>query len=153
MKLLSSYLKEMKIAARGFYFYIEIAMAVIILAILLLLVSETSTSSRKQFVYNDMPQQITKHLKDTSIKRGEARLADPTEFRLQPAQFEITNQETGETIVYAFEDERIIELETLEMLDSATGELKETVYYAEAEEDMIRLPEPPKYHNFQQLPQ
>lgn len=139
MKLLSNYLKEMKIAARGFYFYIEIAMAIILLAILLLAVSETSTSSRKQFIYNDIPQKITEYLKDRSIEKGEARLANSTEFKLKPAEFEITNQETGETTVYDFDDEKIIKLETMEMLDSSTGELEETVYYVETEEDMIRL--------------
>jgi len=139
MKLLSNYIKEMKIAARGFYFYIEIAMAVVLLAVLLFAISETSTSSRKQFIYNDMPQKIAKYIKDRSIDRGEARLADSTEFKLKPAVFEITNQETGETTAYQFDNEKIIELETVEMLDSSTGELAETVYYAETEEDMIRL--------------
>jgi len=139
MKLLSNYLKEMKIAARGFYFYIEIAMAIILLAILLLAVSETSTSNRKQFIYNDMPQKIADYLRDRSIEKGEARLTNSTEFKLKPAEFEITNQETGETTVYDFDDEKIIELETVEMLDSSTGELEETVYYVETEEDMIRL--------------
>ena len=139
MKLLSSYLKEMKIAARGFYFYIEIGMAVLLLAILLFVVSETSTSSSKQFVYNDMPQKIEEYLKDRSIEKGEARLAQPTEFKLKPAKFEITSQETGETTAYDFDDEKTIELETVEMLDSSTGELEETVYYVETEEDMIRL--------------
>ncbi|MFC2013198.1 ABC transporter permease [Chloroflexota bacterium] len=129
----------MKIAARGFYFYIEIAMAVILLAILLFAVSETSTSSRTQFVYNDMPQKITEYLTDRSIDKGEARLANPTEFQLKPAEFEIANQETGETTAYDFDDEKIIEIETFEMLDSSTGELEETVYYVETEEDMIRL--------------
>ncbi len=139
MKLLSNYLKEMKIAARGFYFYIEIAMAIILLAILLLAVSETSTSNRKQFIYNDMPQKIADYLKDRSIEKGEARLANSTEFKLKPAEFEITNQETGETTAYDFDDEKIIELETIEMLDSSTGELDVTVYYVETEADMIRL--------------
>jgi len=139
MKLLSSYLKEMKIAARGFYFYIEIGMAVIILAVLLFAVSETSTSSSKQFVYNDMPKKIAEYQQDQSIKDGDARLASPTEFKLKPAEFEITNQETGETTAYDFDDEKILELETMEMLDSSTGELEETVYYVETEEDMIRL--------------
>ena len=139
MKLLSNYLKEMKIAARGFYFYIEIAMAIILLAILLLAVSETSTSNRKSFVYNDMPQRITEYLKDRGIEDGDARLANSTKFELKPAVFEITNQETGETTAYDYDDKRIIELETIEMLDSSTGELVETVYYAETEEDMIRL--------------
>jgi len=139
MKLLSSYLKEMKIAARGFYFYIEIGMAVIILAVLLFAVSETSTSNSKQFVYNDMPKKIAEYQQDQSIKDGDARLASPTEFKLKPAEFEITNQETGETTAYDFDDEKILELETMEMLDSSTGELEETVYYVETEEDMIRL--------------
>jgi len=139
MKLLSNYLKEMKIAARGFYFYIEIIMAVILLAILLLAVSETSTSSSKQFVYNDMPHKIAEYLNDRSIEKGEARLAGSTEFELKPVKFEITNQETGDTAAYDFDDEKIIELETIEMLDSSTGERDETIYYVETEEDMIRL--------------
>ncbi|MFC1931457.1 ABC transporter permease [Chloroflexota bacterium] len=139
MKLLSNYIKEMKIAARGFYFYIEIAMAVIIVGILLFVVSETSTSSSKQFIYNDMPQKIVEYQQDKSIKDGDARLADATEFKLKPAKFEITNRETGETTAYAFDDEKIINLETMEMLDSATGEREETVYYVETEEDMMRL--------------
>jgi hypothetical protein len=129
----------MKIAARGFYFYIEIGMAVIILAVLLFAVSETSTSNSKQFVYNDMPKKIAEYQQDQSIKDGDARLASPTEFKLKPAEFEITNQETGETTAYDFDDEKILELETMEMLDSSTGELEETVYYVETEEDMIRL--------------
>jgi hypothetical protein len=138
MKLLSSYLKEMKIAARGYYFYVEIVMAIILLVILLF-VSETSLNGGKQFVHNDMPEKVAELLKDKSIDRGDARLAGFTEFRLKPAEFEITNQETGETSVHVFEDEKFIELETFEMLDSSTGELEETVYYVETEEDLMRL--------------
>ncbi|MFC1903140.1 ABC transporter permease, partial [Chloroflexota bacterium] len=107
--------------------------------ILLFAVSETSTSSSKQFVYNDMPQKIVEYQQDKSIKDGDARLANPTEFKLKPAKFEITNQETGETTAYDFNDEKIVELETVEMLDSSTGERDEIVYYVETEEDMIRL--------------
>lgn len=139
MKLLSNYIKEMKIAARGFYFYIEIAMAVILLAILFLAVSETSVSTRKQFVYNDMPEKIAEYLKDKSIEDGDSRIANATEFELKPVKFEITNKETGEITAYDFNDKKIIELETIEMLDSSTGELAETVYYVETEEDMMRL--------------
>ncbi|MFC1873657.1 ABC transporter permease [Chloroflexota bacterium] len=139
MKLLSAYLKEMKIAARGFYFYIEIVMAVILLAILLFAVSETSTNSSKELIYNDMPQEIADNMKEMSIQEGKARFVDPTEFKLKPAEFEIAYRETGETIAYDFDDEKIVELETFEILDSATGKLVKTVYYAETEEDMIRL--------------
>jgi len=139
MKLLSNYFKEMKIAARGYYFYIEIVMAVILLGILLFAVSETSTSNSKQFVHNDMPDKITEYIKDKSIADGDARLAGYAEFKLKPAEFEITNQETGETTPYVFDDEKILKLETIETLDSSTGELSGTAYYVETEEDMIRL--------------
>ena len=139
MKLLSNYLKEMKIAARGYYFYIEIVMAIILLAILLIVVSETSTSNIKRFIYNDMPQKIVEYQQDKSIKDGDARLAGSTIFELKPAEIEIINEGTGETTAYKFNDEKVIELETVEMLDSSTGELAETVYYTETEEDMIRL--------------
>jgi len=138
MKLLSNYLKEMKIAARGYYFYVEIVMAAILLGVLLF-ISEDSTSSSTRFVYNDMPDKIAEYFKDKSVDEGEARLANPTEFKLKPAEFTITNQETGETTAYDFDDEKIIELETMEMLDSSTGELEEKIYYVDTEEDMIRL--------------
>jgi hypothetical protein len=114
-------------------------MAVLILAILLLFISEDSTSDRKQFVYNDMPTKIAEYLKDRSIDRGEARLAGSTEFELKRAEFEITNQDTGETTTYDFNDEKNVEVETIETLDKNTGKLEETVYYVENEEDMIRL--------------
>jgi len=138
MKLLSNYIKEMKIAARGYYFYVEIVMAVILLVILLF-ISETTTSGKKEFVYNDMPKKISEYMKDRSIEDGDARLAGYTEFRLRPAEFEITNQETGETTAYSFDDDKVIELETIEILDSSTGKLDETIYYVETEEDLMRL--------------
>ena len=139
MKLLSTYLKEMKIAARGFYFYVEVGMAVVLLVILLFVISETSTSKRQQFIYNDMPQKIADYILDRSVEEGDARIVPPTEFVLKPVEFEITNQETGVTTAHVFHDEKTVELETVEMLDAATGKLAETVYYVESEADMIRL--------------
>ncbi|MFC2039145.1 ABC transporter permease [Chloroflexota bacterium] len=138
MKLLSSYIKEMKIAARGYYFYVEIVMAVILLVILLF-ISENPASSRTQFVYNDMPEKISEYMKDKSIEDGDSRFAGFTEFKLQPVTVEITDHETGEKITYDFDDEKIIELETIEVLDSSTGDREQTLYYVENEEDLIRL--------------
>ena len=136
MKLLSNYLKEMKIAARGFYFYIEIGMAVLLLAILLLVISETSTSSSKQFVYNDMPQKIAEYLRDQSIKDGDARLAGPTEFKLRPVKFEVTNQETGETTAYTFDDKgNRTEVEIPADLKDEAEAVKESLIEVAAEAD------------------
>ncbi len=59
MKLFSSFVKELKIASRGFYFYIEIFMAVLILAIFLLVVPNNFTSKAKEYLYLDMPAEAS----------------------------------------------------------------------------------------------
>ncbi|MCK5154804.1 MAG: ABC transporter permease [Spirochaetales bacterium] len=139
MKLLSSYIKEMKIAARGFYFYIEIVMAIILLAILLFAVNETSSSKSREYLYYDMPQEVIQYMMEKNIAEGNSRFAESVELTVKPTEFEITNQETGETKSYNFEEAATFELQTLETLDPKTGELVKTVYITESEEDMIRI--------------
>ncbi|NQT58941.1 MAG: ABC transporter permease [Bacteroidetes bacterium] len=139
MKLLSSYRKEMKIAARGFYFYIEIFIAVIMLVILLFAVNENPTSKSKEYLYYDMPQEVINYMMDRDIQEGKLRFAEPAEIKVKPVEFEITNQETGEKKSYNFTEEATIALQTLESLDPETGELAKTIYIVESEEDMIRI--------------
>lgn len=139
MKLLSSYIKEMKIAARGYYFYIEIAVAIILLAILLFAVNEQPISNSKEFLYYNMPSEVVNNLFDKQVKEGSARKVDPIEFKLEAIKFDITNQETGKTTVYDFDKEKTIEVEGFEILDSNTGKLLKTIYFTETEEDMIRI--------------
>ncbi len=50
MKLISSYIRELKIASRGFYFSIEILVAITLLVILLVAISEESTAVQEQFI-------------------------------------------------------------------------------------------------------
>ncbi len=139
MKLFSSYIKEMKIAARGFYFYIEIIFAVILLVILLVAVKEESISKDAEYLYNDIPSEVMTYLIEKDINEGKARIVEPTEFEMKPVTFEITNQETGEVTLYEFEEEKIITVETVERLDPETGKLTRTAYITDNEEDMIRL--------------
>ncbi|MCK5812589.1 MAG: ABC transporter permease [Clostridiales bacterium] len=139
MKLFSTYIKEMKIAARGFYFYVEIIFAVILLVILLVAVKEESVSKEAEYLYNDIPSKITTYLIEKDINEGKARIAEPTEFKMKPVTFEITNQETSEVTLYEFEEEKTITVETLEQLDPETGKLTRTAYIIDNEEDMIRL--------------
>jgi hypothetical protein len=55
MKLFSSFVKELKIASRGFYFYIEIFMALLILAIFLFVVPDNFNNKTSEYIYLDMP--------------------------------------------------------------------------------------------------
>lgn len=139
MKLLSSYIKEMKIAARGFYFYIEVVIALIMLLVLLLAVSENPDSKSKEYIYNDIPVELTESFVEKDIEKGEARWAQDTELTLKPVAFEITNTETGEITKYDFDKEKTIIARTLEKLNKEKGTISSTTYILDNEEDMIAL--------------
>lgn len=139
MKLINSYSKEMKIAARGFYFYIEIIIAIIVLLVLLYAVDENPTTSKKEFLYNDMPEEALNEMLDKDIEEGRARLLESTEWVLKPAAFALTNQDTGEVVDYDFEEEKTISTLTIAKLNGSTGKVKATAYILNTEEDMIRL--------------
>ncbi len=57
MKLFSSFVKELKIASRGFYFYIELFMAFLILAVFLFAVPDDFDSKTSEYIYLDLPVQ------------------------------------------------------------------------------------------------
>ena len=40
------------------------------------------------------------------------KVAEPTEFKLKPVEFELINEETGEIEEYIFEEEKIVSLTT-----------------------------------------
>ena len=139
MKLLSSYIKEMKIAARGFYFYVELGMAIIMLLILLLAIAENPDSKSKEYIYNDIPDKLVEAFVEEDIANGTSRWADDAELTLKPIVFEITNELTGEVTEYNFDEEKTVTAKTLEKLNKETGVLSGTTYILNNEEDMIRL--------------
>lgn len=59
MKLFSSFVKELKIASRGFYFYIEIFMAVLILAIFIFAVPDNFNNKSSEYLYLDMSKEAS----------------------------------------------------------------------------------------------
>ncbi len=59
MKLMSSFIKELKLASRGFYFYIEIFMAVLILAVFLFLVPNNFDETSTEYIYLDLPTEAS----------------------------------------------------------------------------------------------
>jgi len=138
MKLLSSYIKEMKIASRGFYFYIEIFFAIILLAILLFAVNEKSESKQKEFIYYDMPQAYKNFTIQKKIDKGALKLIEPTKFKMKSTKFDIENKETGKVTTFSFGKESY-NLVTYKECDLHSGELIKTIYVADSEEQMIRL--------------
>ena len=138
MKLLSSYFKELKIAARGFYFYIELFMAVLILVVLLVAVNENPKSNQKEYLYYDMSAQMKENLMREEIGKGALVLSKPVEYKMKAAAFRVKNKETGEVQSYTY-DAETYRLETYKAVNTQTGKLEKTIHLASSEEQMIRL--------------
>ena len=56
MKLFSSFVKELTLATRSFYFYIEIFFAVVLLAVVLFAIPEQIRAVQTQLLHLDLPQ-------------------------------------------------------------------------------------------------
>ena len=139
MKLWSTYIKEMKIASRGFYFYIEIVIAVIALVILLVVVQENPDGKSEEYLYNDIPEEVMAYLYDRDIKSGDIRRLEDSDLTIKPSSFVILNKETGQEEAYEFEDEKVVTAKSYEKLNRETGEVLGIAYILEDELDMIRL--------------
>ena len=138
MKLLSSYIKEMKIAARGFYFYIEVGFAVILLLILLVAVNESSVSKNYEFLYYDMSDELFDVYYSSSIEDGLVEVSDNTSFEAKALSFEVINEETDTVTSYDF-DKTTYDVKTYKMYDKDTGEFNKYLYITDTEEAMIHL--------------
>lgn len=104
MKLWSSFVKELKIAFRGFYFYIELFLAIILLFVLLFVVPENFDSKEVQYVYLDFPS--------ASIEKAYTDMFDdldgkPETVTLKAGKQEIATQlfETENSKIYVTETE------------------------------------------------
>lgn len=86
MKIFSSFVKELKIASRGFYFYIEIFMAVLILAIFLFVVPDNFNNKTSEYIYLDMTEEVS----DSYLQ---ALLDETIDGKVKNVQIEIDNVE------------------------------------------------------------
>ncbi len=85
MKLWYSYLKELKLSSKGFYFYIEILMTVIILFVLLFVIPENFDSTEDEFIVLDLPEPVYGMFMD-NIREGDL------DGQVEQAEFEIDDQ-------------------------------------------------------------
>lgn len=139
MKLLSSYLKEMKIASRGFYFYIEIFIAIIMLLVILVVINPNPDGKMEEYLYNDMPSEAFEYSVNKDITKGKAKWIEDRSFELKPVSFQLENKDTGEVTAYDFTDHKTVVAKTLQRIDSETGKVRGVAYIFENEEDILRL--------------
>lgn len=83
MKLWYSYLKELKLSSKGFYFYIEVAMTLIILVILLFVIPENYTSTQEEYLTLDLPKSVEEMFVGEIEKEDSNGKAEVVELELE----------------------------------------------------------------------
>lgn len=106
MKLFSSFVKELKLASRGFYFYIEIFMAVLILAIFLFVIPDNFDNKSTEYIYLDMP-------KEASDVYLDGILSEDLDGKVETVKVEIDKKEK-DALLYITEDSEIYVLSSRE---------------------------------------
>jgi ABC-2 type transport system permease protein len=146
MKLWNNYLKELKIASRGFYFYMEILMAAILLAVLLLFVPAEQTSVSEELLYLDMPGEAIDLLRAMNAD-GEGRYerAEDTKVRLKAGTIAYYDEQTDERMTKTFENKETVYLETVEYF-GASGQKETILYIAGSFDEMLRVTQAEKWY-------
>ncbi|GAA0180209.1 hypothetical protein SH2C18_29420 [Clostridium sediminicola] len=108
MKLWHSFIKELKLSSRGFYFYIEIFMAVLLLVILLFVVPEEFKSKEKEFISLDLPKQVTDTLIKDFLEEDLDGKVEKVEIKNKGELIPADYYETEDKKVYVFQSEEIL---------------------------------------------
>lgn len=101
MKLLHSFVKELILASRSFYFYIEIGMALVVMLILLFVVPENFDSKKVEYVHwHDLPQVVESEFRDSLIEGDLDHKGEDVWLKYEGKETEATLFETDDTKMY-----------------------------------------------------
>lgn len=139
MKLWSNYIKEMKIAARGFYFYMEIIVALVVLVLLIFVISPKPGVSVKEIIFMDMSQSQFDHIINTKIDKSYFEKTDNIKIKLKPATITYYDDITKEKTTKIYDDKKTVELNAYKYYDSITGENTKLKYFVDNFDDMLRI--------------
>lgn len=110
MKFWHSFIKELTLSSKSWYFYIEIGMSIVLLLILIFLVPEDFDSKSKEYIYLDIPQV----LKDRYAKN---LLEEDLDERYEEIKVQANNKEY-DAILYETDESKIHLLNSIEALDA-----------------------------------
>lgn len=111
MKLWHSFVKELKLSSRGFYFYIEIFMAVLLLVILLFVIPKEFVSKQTEYIYFDLPEKLTQGYIDDIIKEELDGKSERVYIKSNGEKISVEFYETDEKKYYITDNkENLIEL-------------------------------------------
>ncbi len=100
MKLWSSFIKELTIASRGFYFYVEIFMAAILLFVLLFVVPENFSSKEDEYLYLDFPNEQAEQMYLDELMEDDTQVSDTPVTLSKKEELPATLYETADSRIY-----------------------------------------------------
>ncbi len=147
MKLWYSYLKELKLSSKGFYFYIEIIMTVIILVLLLFVIPENYAASEEEYISLDLPEAVEENYLDSMLEEDLDGKVEKVELELDDETIiaGLYAMEGKEVYLISDKDDMIAltkvarpRIGALITLDSETGGIKYDYYIQGYESDRMK---------------
>jgi len=145
MKLWYSFIKELKLASRSFYFYIEIVMAGIFLFLLLFVIPEYFDHRVDEYLYYDVPDSAWGSFEGELLEMDEDGSAEVVEIELDKEIISGSLYQTEENNYYVLDDQK----QAISLADSERafagvihmdelGEVTYTYYMQGYETDRLR---------------
>lgn len=104
MKLWHSFVKEVVLSSRSFYFYVEVGMALIFLFLLLFVIPENFNTKSDEYLYLDMPEAAKPFLAERFLAEDEDGQAATAEFEFNDQTFVADLYETEDSRIYVFDN-------------------------------------------------
>lgn len=105
MKLWHSFVKELILSSRSFYFYIEILMAGILLFLLLFVIPETFNTKTDEYIYLDVPEARLEGADEEYLSLDSDGVAEIVEYELDGETIVATLYENETARRYIIDDE------------------------------------------------
>jgi hypothetical protein len=103
-KLWSSYVKELKLSSKSFYFYIEIVMAAIIIGVLLFFIPEERIERNDEYIHLNMPTAVEEMYTKVMVENDEDGVVEKATLELDKEEIQVDLYITEESNVYVIPD-------------------------------------------------
>ena len=131
-KLWYSYLKEMKLASKSFYFYVEIIMAVLVIGIILFLVPDDFNQRTTEYITLDMPEMVEENYREMMLSHDEDGIVDSAVLELNGQDIAADLYITEDSELYVIDNKQAM----IELTKSDRPYVGATVYFDEDTMDL-----------------
>lgn len=109
MKFWYSFIKEIKLSSKSYYFYIELGMAVVLLLILLFVVPDNYDNKGEEYIYLDLPQVVRDRLRKDLLKEDLDGVSEYLKVEANKTIFPAELYETEESKIYLLDSKEALD--------------------------------------------